>query len=112
MSVQRYRRKPAPRTDWDQLAARYEPGKPLDDLLTVARTADDEAEVCEVTFPSGKRVLLAWYTRYPDDGPAHPSFVTVEPGKYLAGRAEGGSLYDASEGNWRQFYDIVSDEEG
>jgi hypothetical protein len=78
MTVQRYRRKPVQEDREDQFAARYEPRAPLDDLRAVARMAGDEAEVTEVVFPSGKRVLLAWLMRYDDCHPARVDYVTVE----------------------------------
>jgi hypothetical protein len=110
VSVQRYRRKPQPRYDEDQIAARYEPGQPLDDLLAVAREAGPEAEVIEVKFPSGKRLLLAWYVRYDDDHPARPDYVTVEAGDYLAWSEGTYALYGSDEANWRQFYDLAGAE--
>jgi hypothetical protein len=113
MSVQRYRRKPVKETDReDQFAARYEPGKPPDDLIAVARMAGDEAEVAEVVFPSGKRVLLAWFMRCDDHHPARPDYATVEAGEYLAYSPGGYSLYESDEKNWGQFYDLVTGEDG
>jgi hypothetical protein len=111
VTVQRYRRKPIPGGNEDQFAARYEPAKPLDDLRAVARMAGDEAEVTEVTFPSGKRVLLAWFLRYPDEHPAEPAYVTVEAGNYLAFSSGTYSLYESDDANWRQFYDLAPDGE-
>jgi hypothetical protein len=110
VSVQRYRRKPEREDREEQVAARYEPGQPLDDLAAVARMAGDEAEIREVVFPSGKRLLLAWFLRYYDEHPAKPDYVTVEAGEYLAYSPGEGFLYDASEENWRQFYDLVTGE--
>jgi len=110
MSVLRYRRKPEPGTREDQFAARYTPGQPLDDLRAVARMAGGEAEVTEVVFPSGKRVLLAWYLRYDDHHPAEPDYVTVEAGDYLAYSSGHDHLYAADDADWRQFYDLVTDD--
>lgn len=110
MTIQRYRKKPQPEFDGDQFAARYEPGKPLDDLRAVARMAGDEAEVIEVTFPSGKRLLLAWWLRYDDYHPAKPGYVEVEAGEWLAWSQGTCSLYDSDEANWRQFYDLAPEE--
>lgn len=107
MSVQRYTRKPEPRREEDQFAARYDPPCPLDDLRAVARMAGDEAEVAEAVFPSGKRVLVAWFMRYDDHHPARPDSVMVQPGDYLAWSSGTYSLYDADEANWRQFYDLA-----
>jgi hypothetical protein len=112
VSVQRYRRKPVREVLEDQFAARYEPGQPLDDLTAVARMAGDEAEVCEVTFPSGKRVLLAWFMRYGDHHPPEPDYATVEAGNYLACSSWRESLYESDEADWEQFYDLVPDGEG
>jgi hypothetical protein len=111
MTVQRYRRKPKQENNEDQFAARYEPGKPLADLAAVARLAGPEAEVIEVVFPSGKRVLLAWFLRYADLEPPEPGYATVEAGKYLAYSPGTGYLYESDEGNWGQFYDLVPDGE-
>ena len=107
MSIHRYRRKPKPdiRED-EQVAARYEPGTPLDDLLAVARMAD--GELAEVTFPSGP-VLLARFERFYDEHPSEIEYVAVEPGKYLAYSPGEGFLYDTDEADWRQFYDLVPD---
>lgn len=111
MSVQRYRRKPRQEDREDQFAARYEPGKPLDDLRAVARMAGDEAEVIEVAFPSGKRVLLAWFMRYDDHHPCKVDYATVEAGNYLAFSSGGYSLYESDDADWRQFYDLMPGEE-
>jgi len=107
MSVQRYRRKPRQEDREDQFAARYEPGQSFDDLRAVARMAGDEAEVTEVVFPSGKRVLLAWFMRYDDHHPAKPGYATVEAGNYLAYSPGGDSLYESDDADLRQFYDLV-----
>jgi hypothetical protein len=111
MTVQRFRRKPVQEDREDQFAARYQPGQPLDCLRAVARMAGDEAEVTEVTFPSGERVLLAWFLRY-DDHRAGPDYVTVEAGSYLAYSSGRESLYASGDANWRQFYDLVTGEGG
>ena len=106
MSIQRYRRKPDNDRE-TQVAARYEPGTPLDDLLAVARMAD--GELAEVMFPSGP-ALLARFERIYDERPSRIEYAAVEPGKYLAYSPGEGFLYEASEANWRQFYDLVPDE--
>lgn len=108
MTVQRYRRKPVQEDREDQCAARYEPGCALGDLTAVARMAGDEAEVREVTFPSGKRVLLAWWLRYSDHHPAEPGYTEVEAGNYLAYSPGTGWLYESDDANWAQFYDQVT----
>lgn len=112
VGVQRYTRKPEPRSDGDQFAARYEPGRPLDDLRAVAKMAGDEAEVIEAVFPSGKRAALAWFMRYDDHHPAKPDYAFVEAGDYLAFSPGTCSLYAAGEANWRQFYDLAPEEAG
>jgi hypothetical protein len=110
MSVLRYQRK-REEDRGDQFAARYEPGKPLDDLTAVARMCWDLAEVREVVFQSGKRVLLlAWFMRYDDHHPAEPAYVTVEAGNYLVFSPGGYSLYESDDANWGQFYDLVPGE--
>lgn len=108
MTIRKFQRKPESRSADVQIAARYEPGGDLGDLLSVARETGPEAEVTEVTFRSGKRVLLAWYMHYPDHHPALPKYVEVEPGDYLAYSRYNDLLYDADEADWRQFYDEVT----
>jgi hypothetical protein len=108
MTVQRYRPKPKRADREDQYAARYEPGQPLDDLITVARMADDKAELAEVTFPSGP-VLLVRYLAASDDYPAKVTYETVEPGQDLAYSSGNDFLYDSTDANWRQFYDLVTE---
>jgi hypothetical protein len=108
VSVQRYRPKPERTTGEDQFAARYEPGRPLDDLIAVARMADDKAELAEVTFPSGPVLAVRW-TRIPDDHPSEVDYEMIEPGKYLAYSTGNDFLYDSTDTNWRQFYDLVAE---
>lgn len=107
MTIQRYRRKPTPNVGEDQVAARYEPGAPLDDLLAVARMADSRAELAEVAFPSGTVLIVRW-TRVPDGHPSEVEYEHVEPGDYLVFSRGGWHLYDSDEANWRQFYDLVT----
>ncbi len=73
--------------------------------------AGDEAEVTEVAFPSGKRVLLAWFMRYDDHHPAEVDYATVEAGNYLAFSSGGYSLYESDDADLRQFYDLMPGEE-
>ncbi len=110
MAVQRYRRKPQEDLRGDQYAARYEPGQPLGDLTAVARMADSDAELAEVTFPSGP-VLVVRYERFDDDHPPRIEYKTVEPGRYLAHDPGEGFLYESADGNWQQWYDLVPDGE-
>ena len=107
MPIQRYVRRPIPAGSEEELAARYTPGEPLDDLRTIARMIGAESEVAEVVFPSGKRVLLAWYMNYPETHPAEPDYVTVEAGEYLAFSTRSFHLYASDDANWQQFYDLV-----
>jgi hypothetical protein len=107
MSVQRYQQKPQVGQEV-QVAARYEPGQPLDDLRAVAVMADGNAELAEVRFCNTTILLVRW-KRIPDDHPAEIEYETVEPGRFLAYSYSGDFLYEADEGNWRQFYDLVSD---
>ena len=110
MTIQRYRRKPDPGDREDQqVAARYEPGTPLDDLLAVARMAD--GELAEVMFPSYGPILLARYKRYHDEHPSQIEYLPVEAGTYLAYSPGESFLYEADEANWRQWYDLVPDGE-
>jgi len=110
MTVQRFRRKPRQEDREDQFAARYEPGANLIDLMTVAGMADSRAELAEVTFSSG-RVLVVRYERFHDDHPSETEYETVESGHYLAFSSGGYSLYESDDADWRQFYDLVPDSE-
>ena len=107
MSVQQYRRKPQQPRNEEVFAARYESGQPLDDLLSVACMAGTEAEVTEVTFPSGRRILLAWHLDIPDDHPSKPRYVEVEPGDYLAYSRSNELLYDTDDDDLRHFYELA-----
>lgn len=109
MSIQRYRRKPQPNNHETQLAVRYEPGEPLDDLIAVARESDSDAELAEVRFPSGKVVLVISYRRSYDEHPSRIEYLVIEAGKYLGYSLSESFLYDSTEANWRQFYDLVPD---
>ncbi len=107
MTIQRYRRKPKQEDREDQVAARYEPGAPLDDLLAVARMADSRAELAEVRF-SGAAVLVVRWKRVPDYQPAVIEYEHVEAGDYLAYSPGNDFLYETSDAGWRQFYDLVT----
>lgn len=110
MTIQRYRRKPQQASDREtQVAARYEPGAPLADLLAVARMAD--GELAEVMFPSYGPVLLARFVRFYDEHPSQIEYLAVEAGKYLAYSPGEGFLYEADEANWQQWYDLIPDGE-
>lgn len=107
--IQRYRRKPKQEDREDQVAARYEPGAPLDDLLAVARMADRNAELAEVAFPSGTVLLVRW-TSIPDDHAPEAEYEHVEAGHYLAYSPGNDFLYDTTDADWRQFYDRLEQE--
>jgi hypothetical protein len=104
--VQHYRRKPEPGSHDDQVVARYEPGRPLDDLAAVARRADGNAELGEIAFPSGPVLVVRW-KRIPDDHPPEIEYETIEPGRYLAYSPGSDFLYDTSEADLRRWYDQV-----
>lgn len=109
MTVERYRRKPRVATTADdQYAAPYQPGQPLDDLRAVAAMAD--GEVAEVTFPSGRTVLLACWMDVPDHYPAELRSEVVEAGNWLAYSAGSDHLYETDQGDLRHFYDPVEPE--
>lgn len=107
MAVKRYRRKPLNVGNEDQHAALYTPGESLADLRTVAMMC--HAEITEVTMPGGTRVLLARWLDIPDEHPARNAWVTVEAGRYLAYSGGTGFLYETDDGDWRQWYDLVSE---
>jgi hypothetical protein len=88
-----------------QHAARYTPGAPLDDLLKVARMADTAAELAEVRFPGGRRVLLVAWTQIPDHHAPEIEYETVAAGGWLAYSPGNGFLYDTDDADWQQFYE-------
>jgi hypothetical protein len=102
-----YREKPwTPPGDGRAVVQKYAP--PLDrnaweDLRDVAKLADCDAEVAEVTFRSGKRVLVAWHLRSWGGQPPKPSYTEVEPGEYLAFTA--GYLTCLSDKDLAEYYD-------
>jgi hypothetical protein len=109
MTVQRYRPKPQPpRNDEGLTVARYDApltGDGLADLLSVARLNDDLAEVAEVAFPSGKRVLLARGVRRFDEYPSKPDYVTVEPGEYLTCGGDWENLHSTGDAELARWYE-------
>jgi hypothetical protein len=107
VTVARFRRKPRAGDDDVQYAAQYLPGADLGALAEVAAMASGKAELREVRFGVGT-VLLVRYVRFDDDHPARIDYETVEPGDWLAWSGEG-FLYDASDGNWAQFYDRLEE---
>lgn len=116
MTVQRYRRKPVQENREDQVAARYEPGQPLDDLLTVARMADDDAVLTEIPYPGGLfhrlkgTYLVVLWARVPEEHAAEVEVTVVPPGHWLGYGPGNDHLYEADEANWRHFYDLVTGE--
>jgi hypothetical protein len=116
VTVQRYRRKPRQEDREDQFAARYEPGRPLDDLAEVARMADDDAVLTEVGYRGALfrklagPYLVVVYSRVPDEHAAEVTAQLVKPGDYLAYSSGNEFLYDSDEAGWRQFYDLVTGE--
>ena len=100
--VMHYQRKPVPARSDTVIAARYVPGQPLGSLSEVAARYDDDAELAEVTLPSGP-VLLVRYTNMEGDR-LFRAWIVVEPGGYLAC---GGTLHETSEADLRQWYDPV-----
>jgi hypothetical protein len=109
-NVNIYRRKPEEREVPSVTVVKYAP--PLDrnaweDLRDVAELADCNAEVAEVTFQSGKPVLIAWWPQSWNGEPPEPEYVIVEPGEYLAFSpdARGGWLHNLSEAALVQYYD-------
>jgi hypothetical protein len=100
MSVTRYIRKPMPVEHTDQVAARYTPGEPLDDLETVATMIG--GTVYEVPYRRSKVLVAVW-----DDDEGQPRSQVVRPGFWLAYSTGHGFLYDSSDADWRQFYDEV-----
>lgn len=107
MTIQRFRRKPIdPGADHDQVVARYVPGEPLDDLLTVARMMDPHAEITVASF-STTSVLVARFTRIPDHAPLYIDHECIKPGHFLAYSPGNDSLYESDDQDLRHFYDEV-----
>jgi hypothetical protein len=104
--VVKFRRKPERSHNDDQLAARYTPGGPLGGLLKVAQESyPPNAELAEVQFAGGQQLLVVRYTETLENGPPKIKYVTVEAGHWLAYSPDSGFLYEATDGNWEQWYD-------
>lgn len=108
MSVTRYQRKPETvRREGGLQVARYEPGQPLGSLLQVARMADRNAELSEVTgLPSGP-VLLVRYMRSQDDHPAELDWEVVQPGEFLSYSETYDNLNATTESELAYWYEPV-----
>src|SRR2546423_8353192 len=104
--IVRFRRK-RERLERDQVAARYEPDEPLDDLLRVARMTDSNAELAEARFASGL-VLMVRYLAHFDDHPAQIDYVQVPPGDWLVYDDHHDLLYGVEDGYWAQWYERVN----
>lgn len=74
-----------------------------EDLRDVAQLAGSGAEVAEVTFKSGKQVLVAWMMRSWNGRPLKPFYTEVEPGGYLA--CVNGYLVSLSDEDLAEYYD-------
>lgn len=103
MSIRHYRRKPRADDLSGCSVSRYEPGRPLSDLLAVARMADDQAEVAEVAFPSGRTALVVRWTDMFSEEP-EPEHAVIQAGFYLAYGESYGHLYDTDDADLEQFY--------
>jgi len=96
-------------SDYDSVTVeKYLP--PLDrlaheQLAALARTCDPDADVAEVVFRSGRRVLLVrWQDG--DHGRNESEYVTVEPGNYLAhGTSYGRLLYESDDADLNGWYE-------
>jgi len=105
--VVRFTRKPDPDRHDVQFAARYLPGGDLGPLLAVAAMGDTEAEVREVNF-TATAVLLVRYQRHHDEHPPTMEHLAVTAGDWLAWSRDEDFLYDATDANWRQWYERAS----
>jgi hypothetical protein len=78
--------------------ASYSPplGRHQFEALRGVSDLNGDADVAEVTFRSGKRVLLVWCPRYEDDITRNV-YVTVEPGHCLAYDHATGYLSEVSD---------------
>jgi len=86
----RYEQKPYPAQPSYSYATKYQPGRPTDELLDVARKVDCEAILAEV---GELGVVVVRYLRTPDDHPAEIDYVVVEEGAYLVYSARLDVLY-------------------
>lgn len=118
MTVQRYKKKPQPFGDDDQFTARYEPGRPLDDLIAVARMADPDAVVTELGYESARFAgisgpyLIVLHASVPEEHGPEVDVEVVYPGDYLAYSPRGHFLYDTDAANIGQFYDLAAETQG
>jgi hypothetical protein len=106
--VVRFRRKPD-QPEGLNYAARFEPGKPMADLLRVARMADSGAQLIVPEYGSS-RLLVVLHRAFHDEHPATTEALLVEPGGWLAYSESSDLLYAADDGNWRQLYETVDPE--
>jgi hypothetical protein len=104
-----FRRKPErPGDEW-QLAAKYDPdsGPVAYALAQVASEASDLSDppaLAEAVFLDSSRVLVVRWLRVGDLG-NRTEHLVIRPGHWLAYDPAEGFLYEASDGNWDQFYD-------
>jgi hypothetical protein len=109
--MKRYRRRPEKSASrGDIIISQYQPGEPLDDLRAVAALTDSaDAEVTEATFPSGMRVLVAKWRDYPDEHPSEIRFIIVQAGNWLAYSESYDSLFEQTDGQTSQWYELAND---
>lgn len=83
-------------------AARYEPGRPLDGLLAVARRVDREVSVAEVPE---LRVLAVRFRNSSDDHMANTTYEVVEAGGYLVYSETFDLLYSCDSESFERDYE-------
>lgn len=106
-NVAKFRRKPKPETERDEIAVRWLPDKTtLREVLVVARLADRHATVAVAPFE--KPCLVVRYVPL-DDNCSVTQFEVVEPGQWLAYSERNDMLYTNDDADWAQFYDKVND---
>ena len=100
--VQRYRPKPGKETDNGLTVAKYEPGKPLDGIRTVALIVSNSVELAEVPLESGPILLVHCIGYYGDE--QDEDWQIVHVGDYLAYSHQDKHLFDTDEADLRQGY--------
>lgn len=95
--IRHYRLKPRPTSDDGVIVAKYVPGQPLDGLTKIALMADDDAELAEVSLPSGTVLLVRWMNMVADR--PFLDWTIVQSGDYLEfGKRSGGLCTDGDAG--------------
>jgi hypothetical protein len=104
MTVRRFRRKPEKTQERGLVAAQYDAGGPLDDLLAVARMAGRGSAVAECALPD-ETVLVARWVDAPDNHLSQVRYEVVKDGDWLYYSETYDSLGDDTTRGIEQFYE-------